>query len=60
MTQQEKYEKCDCVLRAMYKVETGQDYEPFSPAFTRWISKNHDRLCDVIRRIMKEEGVDNG
>lgn len=60
MTQQEKFEKCDELIRDMYYLDTGKTPEESSFRYSRWMKKNCDRVCSLVRSVMREEGIDNG
>lgn len=57
MTQAQKLEKCDNVLRSMYLCETGRLIEDSPRKYARWVKANYDRLQSVIRSIMSDSEV---
>lgn len=57
MTQAEKLQKCDDVLREMYFWETGVLIENDPRKYARWVKANYDRLQSVIRSIMSDSEV---
>ena len=60
MTNLEKFERCDKYIRDLYYLETGKTPEENSFRYSRWLKKNFDRVCSLVRSVMREECVDNG